>query len=76
MAALIDDATCKMEPLYQDLIENMLMYIECVHQQHDTAEPQTAKYWSVMLGLAYDILDKVRIFLFVFGLLTLHHYMF
>jgi U3 small nucleolar RNA-associated protein 10 len=76
VAALIDDATCKMEPLYQDLIENMLMYIECVHQQHDTAEPQTAKYWSVMLGLAYDILDKVRIFLFVFGLLTLHHYMF
>lgn len=59
VAALVDEATPKMEPLYQDLIENMLVYIECVHHQHDTAEQQTVKYWSVMLGLAYDILDKV-----------------
>jgi hypothetical protein len=65
VAALVDEATRKMEPLYQDLVENMLIYIESVHQQHDTAELQSVKYWSVMLGLAYDILDKVQIFLFV-----------
>jgi hypothetical protein len=59
VAALTDEVTHKMEPLYQDLIENMLMYIECVHQQHGTAELRSVKYWSVMLGLAYDILDKV-----------------
>jgi hypothetical protein len=74
VASLSDEATHKMEPLYQDLIENMLMYIECVHHQHDSrAEQQTVKYWSVMLGLAYDILDKVQIFLFFF---IVHQYLF
>jgi hypothetical protein len=59
---VVDETTHKMEPLYQDLVENILVYIECVHRQHDIAEQQTVKYWSVMLGLAYDILDKVLFF--------------
>ncbi|PNF34295.1 HEAT repeat-containing protein 1 [Cryptotermes secundus] len=60
VAAMVDEATHKLEPLYQDLIENMMVYIECVHHQHETAEQQSVKYWSVMLGLAHDILDKVN----------------
>jgi len=62
---LSDEATDRMEPLYQDLIENMLMYIQTMYQKHEKAEQQTAKYWSVMLSLAYDILDKVLTFLCV-----------
>jgi U3 small nucleolar RNA-associated protein 10 len=62
VAALGDETTQKMEPLYRELIENILTYIQAVNVQHDRREQQTAKYWTVMLGLAYDILDKVLIF--------------
>jgi U3 small nucleolar RNA-associated protein 10 len=61
VAALSDEVTHELEPVYKDLIENLLLYIQTVHQIH---EQQPVKYWSVMLGLAYDILDKVLIFLF------------
>lgn len=56
-----DEATQKMEPLYQELIENILTYIQAVNEQHDKREQQTTKYWAVVLGLVYDILDKVLI---------------
>jgi hypothetical protein len=61
VAALGDEATQKMEPLYQELIENILTYVQAVNEQHDKREQQTTKYWAVMLGLVYDILDKVLI---------------
>lgn len=61
VAALSDEVTRELEPVYKDLIENLLLYIQSVHQIH---ELQPVKYWGVMLGLAYDILDKVFIFLF------------
>jgi len=56
-----DEATQKMEVLYQELIENILTYIQAVSEQHDKREQQTTKYWAVVLGLVYDILDKVLI---------------
>lgn len=55
------EATQKMEPLYQELIENTLTYIQAVNEQHDKRKQQTTKYWAVVLGLVYDILDKVLI---------------
>jgi len=61
VAAMGDEATQKMEPLYQELIENILTYIQVVNEQHDKREQQTTKYWAVVLGLVYDILDKVLI---------------
>jgi U3 small nucleolar RNA-associated protein 10 len=62
VAALSDEATQEMEPLYQELIENVLTYIQAVNEQLDRREQQTTKYWTVMLGLVYDVLDKVLIF--------------
>lgn len=56
VAALSDEATHELEPVYKDLIENLLIYVQYVHQIH---EQQPVKYWSVIHGLAYDILDKV-----------------
>lgn len=56
-----DEATQKMEPLYQELIENILTYIQILSEQHDKRAQQTTKYWAVVLGLVYDILDKVLI---------------
>lgn len=56
-----DEATQKMEPLYQELIENILTYVQAVNKQHDKREQRTAKYWAVVLGLVYDILDKVLV---------------
>jgi hypothetical protein len=61
VAALGDGDTQKMEPLYQELIENLLTYIQAVNGQPDSRERQTTKYWAVVLGLVYDILDKVLI---------------
>ena len=61
VAAMDDEATQKMEVLYQELIENILTYIQAVSEQHDKREQQTTKYWAVVLGLVYDILDKVLI---------------
>jgi len=61
VAAMGDEATQKMELLYQELIENILTYIEAVNKQHDKREQQMTKYWAVMLGLVYDILDKVLV---------------
>jgi hypothetical protein len=60
VAALSDEVTHELEPLYKDLIENLLLYVQTVHQIH---EQQPVKYWSVMLGLVYDVLDKVLVFL-------------
>ncbi|XP_069672379.1 HEAT repeat-containing protein 1 [Periplaneta americana] len=60
VAALNDQDTLELEPLYRQLIEHTLTYIQAISRKQDTSEQNAAKYWNAMLSLNYDILDKVN----------------
>ena len=59
VAELSDENIQSLEPLYQELIEQMLTHIKTVSLQQVQTD-QSVKYWNIMLSLAYDILDKVN----------------
>ncbi|PSN50219.1 hypothetical protein C0J52_07804 [Blattella germanica] len=65
IAELNDEDIHDFEPMYQELIEYLLTHIKLVSHLHLQSIPknrneQLVKYWSFMLNLAYDILDKVN----------------
>ncbi|CAG9854683.1 unnamed protein product [Phyllotreta striolata] len=61
IAALKEEDELALEPLFKDLIVNVLQYIQRISKVAErSANTPQAQYWKVMLHLSYDVLDGVN----------------
>lgn len=61
MGELRDEESSALKDVFSSIVEQCLKYIKCVSAHVETTGLSSRKYWQSVLGLCYDILDKVSL---------------